>query len=85
VSQQLSLGTSSLPDVFVDAFRAHERRARVREEPLSAGECLLDRFGTWWLEVKTTRGSFALMNRTDLEAAARDLYDLVHGTRGAAR
>jgi hypothetical protein len=85
MSQQLSLATSALPDLFVDAFRSLERAAHVREEPLAAGECLLDRFGAWWLEVRTTRGRFALMNRTDLEVAARDLFTLVHETRGATR
>lgn len=79
MSEQLTLGGGILPHALVVAFATHELRARRRPSTLSARNVLLTR-GRWWIDlIVDGRAHYALINRSDLEAAAADLYHMVHG------
>ena len=80
-AEQLSMTCGVLPDAFVAAFRALEARHERRRVGLAATSILRDPFGRWWLELQVDGARFALINRADLEAAAGDLFTMVHGVQ----
>ncbi len=82
MSEQLTLTSPSLPDVFVDAFRRLCGEAGVRTPTLACGSAYQVR-RQWWLEVVVDgREHFALLGRSDLEAAAGDLFTRLFGQGG---
>lgn len=82
MSEQLTLTSPSLPDVFVDAFRRICSDAGVRTPTLACGSAYQVR-RQWWLEVVVDgREHFALLGRSDLEAAAGDLFTRLFGQGG---
>lgn len=79
IGEQLSMSVASLPDRFVDAFRAAEAARNVRQVTLEALETLHHPVTGWWLEVLAGGRRWAICGRADLDAAGRDLCVLVHG------
>ena len=79
MAEQLTMGGCLLPDALVVAFAAHELRAKRRPSTLSARSVIRER-GRWWIDlIVDGRAHYALLNRSDLEVAAADLYHMVHG------
>jgi hypothetical protein len=82
MSEQMSMGGIALPDAFVAAWREREAQTGKRSV-LANADVIKDRWGKWWIVVDVDGRRHALMGRTDLEVAARDLFTMVFGTIGA--
>lgn len=77
--EQLTMGGGVLPAALVVALNAHELRAKRRPSILTARSVLNER-GRWWIHLIVDGSRHcALMNRVDLDAAAADLFHMIHG------
>lgn len=79
MTRQPSLLTPSLqlPQAFVDAWDALERRRGVR--PVIEPVVVEQRYGRWTIVLRVDGKTHPVVHRPDLEGAARDLFTQVYG------
>ena len=79
MAEQLTITTDPLPALLTVTLAALEVAAGRPVSVLSSHRVYQCSRGRWWLDmVVNGRRHFALMNRADLEAAAADLFQMVH-------
>jgi hypothetical protein len=80
MSEQLTLTSDPLPVLLVATLAAMEAKDGRRPSVLTPSTCYMCSRRRWWIDVIVDgRAHYALLGRTDLEAAAADLYHQVHG------
>lgn len=82
MSEQTALFAPELPPALLAAFRAAEAEAGVRPARFDVVVAFVDGFGGHWIELRANGRKQVLCARHDLEVAGRDLFNLVHGTKG---
>ena len=79
MAEQLHLTEPPLPPLLTVTLAALEVAAGLPVSVLSPARVYQCSRGRWWLDIIVEgRRHFALMNRGDLEAAAADLFHMVH-------
>lgn len=79
MSEQLTLDHRVIPPQLVVTLASLELRAGLRGSILSATNVVRGPTGKWWIQLLVDgRIPIALIDRVDLEVAARDLFELIH-------
>lgn len=72
--EQMDIEAPALPDSFVARWRDLEDEAHLPRAGLCAEEVLTQRNGRVWIVVRVDGRRYALIDRTDAEEAALDLW-----------